>query len=428
MAEQAKPGTAAAAGEAAAGAGAPRGVNVKSEIGPLKRVLLHRPGAELLNLTPNTLDELLFDDIPYLKAAQREHDAFAETLRENGVEVVYLERLMAEVLDCDPGLREDFLAVYVDECGVRTDRYRRIVHDYLAAIEDNDEFVLKSMAGLKLSELNITPTSSLYYQVTPPQNMVVAPMPNLYFTRDPFATVGRGVSVNRMYSATRNRETIYGDFIFRHHPDYRCVPRYYGRDFPFHTEGGDVLNLNDRTIALGISQRTEVDAIELMAQNIFADEESSIEAVLAFQIPSSRAFMHLDTVFTQVDYDKFTVHPGILGPLSVFLLTPDGAGELCVEKIDDTLENILARVVGSPVDLIPCGAGDSVAAEREQWNDGSNTLCIAPGTIVVYDRNEVTNAELRRRGLKVIEVPSSELSRGRGGPRCMSMPLWREDL
>ena len=374
-----------------------RGVNVRSEIKPLKRVLLHRPGRELLNLTPNTLDELLFDDIPFLRVAQAEHDAFAQALRDNGVEVLYLERLMAEVLDAHPEVRGPFLRQYAAESGIRTERYRTYVFDYLnGSFADNFELVLKTMEGVNLPELDVEPTNSLFERVFTTYHMVVPPMPNLYFTRDPFAMIGTGVAVNRMYSVTRNRETIYGDYIFRYHPDFCDVPRYYDRDYTFHIEGGDILNLNERTLAVGISQRTETDAIEDLAKNVFADPTSTIDTVLAFRIPSSRAFMHLDTVFTQVDYDKFTVHPGILGPLQVFELTPDGAG-------------------------------DRIAAEREQWNDGSNTLCIAPGRIVVYERNDVTNAELRRRGLDVIEIPSSELSRGRGGPRCMSMPLWRED-
>ena len=184
----------------------------------------------------------------------------------------------------------------------------------------------------------------------------------------------------------------------------------------------------DKVLAIGISQRTEPDAIDMIARNIFASEDSTINTVLAFNIPNSRAFMHLDTVFTQIDVDKFTVHPGILGPLQVFEITPGADDELKVREIDDTLENILAKYLGLPkVTLIQCAGGDTIAAEREQWNDGSNTLCIAPGVIVVYERNDVTNAILREAGLKVLEMPSAELSRGRGGPRCMSMPLIRED-
>ena len=403
------------------------GVNVKSEIKPLKKVLLHRPGKELLNLTPNTLEELLFDDIPFLKVAQEEHDAFAQALRDNGVEVVYLERLMAEVLDQNPELREKFLKQFIEEAGIRTERYQKIIFDYMQQnYPDAKDFVLKTMEGINLAELHTDKSNSLVDLVSESSKMVVKPMPNLYFTRDPFAMIGNGVSINRMYSVTRNRETIFAEYIFTHHPDFKDVPQYYSRYSAFHIEGGDILNINEHVLAIGISQRTEPDAIDEIAHNIFNDETSPVDTILAFNIPNNRAMMHLDTVFTQIDVDKFTIHPGIMGPLTVFEITPEGAG-IKVREMSGKLEDILEKYVGRPVELIPCGGGDRIAAEREQWNDGSNTLCIAPGTVVVYERNDVTNALLKEKGINVIEIPSAELSRGRGGPRCMSMPIWRED-
>ena len=404
------------------------GVNVKSEIKPLKRVLLHRPGNELLNLTPNTLEELLFDDIPFLKVAQEEHDAFAQALRDNGVEVFYLEDLMAEVLEANPELREQFLKQWIEEAGIRTDRYQKIIFDYLQEnYPDAKDLVLKTMEGINLTELHTDKSNSLVDLVSEASKMVVAPMPNLYFTRDNFAMIGNGVSINRMYSVTRNRETIYAEYIFGNHPDFADVPEYYSRYNTFHIEGGDILNINDKVLAIGISQRTEPDAIDAIAKNIFNDPTSPIETILAFNIPNSRAFMHLDTVFTQIDTDKFTIHPGIMGPLTVFEITAAGEG-IKVKEVNGTLESILETYVGHPVELIPCGGGDRIAAEREQWNDGSNTLCVRPGTVVVYQRNNVTNDVLYKNGINCLVMPSAELSRGRGGPRCMSMPAWREAL
>lgn len=407
-----------------------KGINVKSEIKPLKKVLLHRPGRELLNLTPDTLQELLFDDIPFLKVAQEEHDAFARVLRANDVEVVYLEDLMAEVLDLDSAIREKFLKQFIVESGIRTNKYQRIIYDYLNQIKDNKTLVLKTMEGINVNELTRNIENSLVDLVSEESKMVLAPMPNLYFTRDPFASIGHGISLNRMYSVTRNRETIYAEYIFNYHPDYKgIVEKWYDRYDSFHIEGGDILNLTEDTLAIGISQRTEPDAIDSLAKNIFNNPKSAIKKILAFNIPNSRAFMHLDTVFTQIDVDKFTVHPGILGPLEVYEITAgDDVEEVKVHKIEDTLEHILEDALGiEKVTLIKCGGEDRIAAEREQWNDGSNTLCIAPGVIVVYERNDVTNALLEKHGLKVLTIPSAELSRGRGGPRCMSMPLWRED-
>lgn len=403
-------------------------INVKSEILPLKKVLLHRPGDELLNLTPDTLEQLLFDDIPFLEVAQQEHDFFANLLRKEGVEVLYLEDLMAETLDNDPSLREPFIDQIIYEAGVRSERYQKIIKEYLnSEYPGSKQLVMKTMAGINRQELGGAPKNSLADYIDTNTKLYLPPMPNLYFTRDPFACIGNGVSINRMYSFTRNRETIYGDYIFKHHPDYKGVPEWYKRIYTFHIEGGDILNINEHTLAIGISQRTEPEAIDRIARDIFDSGESNIDTILAFKIPSSRAFMHLDTVFTQVDYDKFTIHPAIMGPLSVYELTPAPRGEVNVIELRDDLENILAKYVGHTVELLPCGAGDRIAAEREQWNDGSNTLCLRPGTIVVYARNNVTNDFLYKKGLNVLEMPSSELSRGRGGPRCMSMPFQRDD-
>ena len=410
-------------------------INVTSEIKPLKKVLLHRPGNELLNLTPDTLQELLFDDIPYLPVAQREHDEFARVLKENGVEVVYLENLMTEVISLSTEIREEFLKQFIYEAGIRTPKYRDLVFQYLNSFKDPLELVLKTMEGIQVSEINqrLKKTDkSLVDLVTEETQFLAAPMPNLYFTRDNFASIGNGISLNKMYSVTRNRETIYAEYIFKYHPEFKDqVDKYFSRDLPYHIEGGDILNLNEHILAVGISQRTCADAIDELAKNLFKDKKCKIDTVLAFNIPNSRAFMHLDTVFTQIDRNKFTYHPGIMDTLQVFEITEgndeNSDEDLNVIEINDSLENILSTYLKMPVTLIPCAGGDKVAAEREQWNDGSNTLCIAPGVVIVYDRNNITNQVLRENGLKVLEIPGAEISRGRGGPRCMSMPLIRED-
>lgn len=405
-----------------------RALNVTSEIGRLKTVLLHRPGEEIENLTPALLDRLLFDDIPYLKVAREEHDAFAKTLRDNGVEVLYLEVLAAETMDTDNNLKDKFISEFIDEAGVQSEGLKEALIKYFNSFSTNKEMIDKMMAGVRKEELKDYHRESLYDQVNDVYPFVCDPMPNLYFTRDPFATIGHGITLNHMRTDTRNRETIFAKYIFRHHPRFKGkdIPFWFNRDENTSLEGGDELILSKEILAVGISQRTDSASVE----KLLYYKDTTFKTVLAFKIPVSRAFMHLDTVFTQVDYDKFTVHPGIVGPLEVYAITkdPENDGHLIAVEECDTLENILKKYLKRDIELIKCGGGDEIIAAREQWNDGSNTLAIAPGEVVVYSRNYVTNEILEKEGIKLHVIPSSELSRGRGGPRCMSMPLIREDL
>ena len=406
-------------------------VHVTNEIGKLRKVMLHRPGEELEHLVPGELERLLFDDIPYLKTAQQEHDVFAGILRDQGTEVVYLEDLAAETLRIGPEIREDFIRQVIEEGGSLAMEYKNELFDLLNGIEDEKDLVLKTMAGVSTNEMKDSTYSPLADLVKSGGRFVLDPMPNIYFTRDPFASIGRGVSLNRMYSGTRRRETIYGKLILENHPDFAGkVPFYYRREDPFHIEGGDILNLSPRALAVGISQRTTPEAIEKLAQNIFTDRDSEIETILALDIPNVRAYMHLDTVLTQIDTDKFTIHPEILGSLRVYeIFRGSGKCSLSVNELDGNLSQILGdHMDQDPVTMIRCGGQDRVDSEREQWNDGSNTLCISPGKVIVYDRNYITNRILRDYGVEVLEMPGSELSRGRGGPRCMSMPLIRDDI
>lgn len=403
-------------------------IDVRSEIRPLKKVLLQRPGSELEQLVPNSLEQLLFDDIPYLRGAQTEHDAFARTLREQGVEVVYLSDLTAQTLEGSDALRRRFVEDFIHRSGCVADSYREELTEVLLSLPTARELVCKTMTGVRFDELPRRGGGSLSSLRSDRTHFVLDPIPNLYFTRDPFASIGRGVSLHHMYSVTRGRETIYSDYFLHYHPEFAGqVPFYYTPDEPFSLEGGDILNLSAETIAVGISQRTMPEAVERLAQNIFRDEAAQIRRVLAFDIPSTRAFMHLDTVLTQIDRDKFLVHPNILERLQIFELTPGKRGAVKVRRLDESAEAVLAEAVGvDRVQLLQCGGGDQIAAQREQWNDGSNALCLRPGTVIAYDRNYVTNDLMEAAGVQVLRIPSGELSRGRGGPRCMSMPLVRE--
>ncbi|MBO1581213.1 arginine deiminase [Bacillus sp. XF8] len=406
-------------------------IHVTSEIGELQTVLLKRPGKEVENLTPDYLQQLLFDDIPYLPIIQKEHDYFAQTLRNRGVEVLYLEKLAAEAL-VDKKLREEFVDHILKEGQADVNVAHQTLKEYLLSFS-NEELIQKIMGGVRKNEIETSKKAHLYELMEDHYPFYLDPMPNLYFTRDPAATIGDGLTINKMREPARRRESLFMEYIIKHHPRFanHNVPVWLDRDYKFPIEGGDELILNEETIAIGVSARTSAKAIERLAKNLFS-RQNKIKKVLAIEIPKCRAFMHLDTVFTMVDYDKFTIHPAIQGPkgnMNIYILEKGKDEETLKITHRTSLTEALKEVLGlSELVLIPCGGGDVIASAREQWNDGSNTLAIAPGVVVTYDRNYVSNALLREHGIEVIEVLSSELSRGRGGPRCMSMPIVRKDI
>ncbi|MCB2291237.1 arginine deiminase [Clostridium sp. CS001] len=398
-----------------------RKINVYSEIGNLKTVLIHRPGEEIENLIPEYLERLLFDDIPFLKVAREEHDNFARILQGNGVETLYLEDLAVEAIK-DTKVKELFLNEVIDECGITETGIITSLKNYLYNMPEQ-KMIDKVMGGIRKKEIEIKE----HYDEYP---FIMDPMPNLYFTRDPFSCIGSGISLNSMKTKTRRRETIFGKYIFKYHPELKDsgIKLWSDRNDVYNIEGGDELILSKEVIAVGHSERTDKEAVINMAKNIFENEES-FKTVLIFDIPKTRAFMHLDTVFTMIDYDKFTVHPGIEGALRVTAITYDHKNKALITREEEgSLEKILSKYLKKDISLIRCGGGDKVISGREQWNDGSNTLAISPGTVITYERNYVTNEILDKNNIKVLQMPSGELSRGRGGPRCMSMPFYREDL
>ena len=404
-------------------------LKVQSEIGRLKTVLLHRPGKELENLTPKWLEQLLFDDIPWLDLAQQEHDQFAQLLRDHGVEVLYLTDLVAETLDSNPSVKEAFIQQFVLESQITSETLTDIITNHLRSISNTKELIELTMAGIKKTELPGFTKRSLTDHIRD-YPFVTDPMPNLYFTRDPFAVIHHGVAIGKMYTKTRDRETIYGEFIFKHHPRYKdpSIACFYDRKQIPTLEGGDILVLNKEVIAIGVSERTHPAAIEKLAKNLFYQFPTSIQKILAFDIPKMRSSMHLDTIFTQVDDGVFLTHSSVNHEMDVFEVVrhPSLEGKLLITPLYKKLDEILEYYLNQKITLIPCGGEDSISSDREQWNDGANTLAIAPGEVIVYQRNHITNEILRQHGIKVYPIASSELSRGRGGPRCMSMPFIRE--
>ena len=404
-----------------------KGIHNYSEIGKLRKVLLHRIGTEVDGLVPNNFERLLFDDIPYLKVAQQEHDTFAETLKQNGVEVVYYTEEVAKALS-DPDIKNKFVDEMLSGLNFTSLFVREAVTSYLREMEPLD-LVNKVIAGVRKEDITEYEPKTLAEKIDAAYPFFTDPMPNMYFTRDQGACVGNGVSIHHMSTATRRRESLLLKYIYEYNKDFapEGTELWYRYDGPYSIEGGDVLVLSSKIAALGLSERTTAEGIETFARNLLT--RSDFQKVLVFNIPKMRTFMHLDTVFTMVDYDKFTIHSEIEGPLQLFELTLGAKGDIKVSSMTDDLSVVLAKELGLPsVKLIRCGGDDAVAAQREQWNDGSNTLCIAPAKVITYERNYVTNDLLDQYGVEVLTVPSSELSRGRGGPRCMSCPVRREDL
>lgn len=406
-------------------------IQVNSEIGKLKTVLLKRPGKELENLVPDYLDGLLFDDIPFLKVAQQEHDHFAQVLQDEGIEVLYLEKLAAQSIE-DSNVREQFIDDVLAESRKTILGHEKEIKKLFSTLS-NQALINKIMAGVRKEEIQLESTHLVEY-MDDKYPFYLDPMPNLYFTRDPQASIGRGMTVNRMFWRARRRESIFISYILKHHPRFKDenIPLWVDRDCPFNIEGGDELVLSKGVLAIGISERTSAQAIERLARRIFKDPLSTFKKVVAIEIPTSRTFMHLDTVCTMIDYDKFTTHSAILkseGNMNIFIIEYDDKAEDIKIQHSSHLKQTLEEVLDvDEITLIPTGNGDIIDGAREQWNDGSNTLCIRPGVVVTYDRNYVSNQLLREHGIKVIEIPGSELVRGRGGPRCMSQPLIREDL
>lgn len=401
-------------------------LNVTSEIGKLKAVLLHRPGRELERLTPEYLHELLFDDIPWLKHMQKEHDQFANAMSVRGSKIFYYEDLLVECISNNE-IKESFVFDVVKNCNIANLELEEIIGDYILS-KSNKEIVEIAISGLHKEDVpKLERELHLVDYIKEHYPFYINPLPNLYFTRDPGAVIDKGLAINKMKTPARNRETMFLEYIYRYHPLFNNehTPLWYDYKETYSVEGGDILILSDKVLAIGCSERTSARGIEILSQRILQNTE--FEKVLAIQIPFTRAFMHLDTVFTMIDYDKFTIYPGVEDNLIAYELTLGKTTPkvTLTHSLKDALKNSLRLPA---VELIQSGGGDEITAAREQWNDSTNTLAIAPGVVITYNRNEASNETLRKHGIEVIEIEGSELVRGRGGPRCMSMPLVRENL
>jgi arginine deiminase len=399
---------------------------VDSEVGGLNTVLLHRPGPELARLTPRNNDTLLFDGIPWVGRAQEEHDAFAETLRRNGVEVLYMRELLAETLTV-PEARDEAIATVLADVRLG-DALRQRVADHLSDL-DPSGLAAVLIAGLAHEELRTTSWpgaggDGLVYQLMDRQDFVIDPLPNLLFTRDSSAWIRDHVAVTSLAMPARRRETTLTYAIYRHHPRFAGVPLVYEPGLE-HVEGGDVLLLAPGVVAVGVGERTTPAGAERLARRAFA--AGLADTLLVVPIAQERATMHLDTVCTMVDVDAVLMYPNVAHSLVAYVLTAGDDGEPVVAEPRPFLAAAAAAMGIETLRLIDTGL-DPVTAEREQWDDGNNTLAISPRLCVAYERNVETNAQLERAGIEVLRISGSELGSGRGGPRCMSCPISRTPI
>lgn len=396
---------------------------VDSEVGRLRTVLLHRPGAELKRLTPRNNDQLLFDGIPWVDRAQEEHDAFAKELSGRGVEVLLLAELVEQAL-ADGRSRVAGVHAAVDELRLGVD-LADALRSHLSSL-DAHTLAGTLMAGMTFEELPVAEGASLVRRMHHPHDFAITPLPNLLFTRDSSVWVGDRVAITSLAMPARQRETSLLDLVYAYHPRFARAGRAYGaHSAPL--EGGDVLLLAPGVLAIGVGERTTPAGAEAFARSAF--EDGLAHTVLAVPIAQVRATMHLDTVCTMVDVDAVVMYPAVRDTLSAFTLQPSGSGDgqVLVHGPTPFLRAAASAMGLDELRVIDTGL-DSVTAEREQWDDGNNTLALAPGVVVAYERNVMTNARLEAAGIEVVRIGGSELSSGRGGPRCMSCPVTRESL
>lgn len=399
------------------------GIHVYSEIGELESVLVHEPGREIDYISPSRLDELLFSAILESHDARKEHKEFVQILKNEGVNVVELTDLVTETYDLvDAKTKEKLLDEFVDDSEpALTPELKVAVKKFLKARKSTREMIEYMMAGITKYDLKIEAKNEL----------IVDPMPNLYFTRDPFASVGNGVTIHFMRYKVRQRETLFSRFIFTNHPKLMKTPWYYDPSMKLSIEGGDVFIYNNDTLVVGVSERTDLQTITLLAKNIKANKECEFKRIVAINVPKWTNLMHLDTWLTMLDKDKFLYSP-IANDVFKFwdYDLVNGGAEPQPKENGLPLDKLLESIINKKPILIPIAGNNAsdIEVARETHFDGTNYLAIKPGVVIGYARNEKTNAALKAAGITVLPFKGNQLSLGMGNARCMSMPLSRKDV